>query len=195
MDMNIGEYFNSVRNEKNLTLEEVSETTKIKVRILEAIEANKFDDLGGLGYVKALLMTYAKAINADKEKVLQMIDQNYKGIQLKYSRPLPEQSPKKYQFHMNLVYLIFLIILIAVLTVFTVKLYREGKLNSPFFKIFEGHKSGTTEVPEDSLKTETKSESVEPELSAFDPEALHDTTNYTSELLFKSQANPYEYTK
>lgn len=195
MDMSIGEYLSSVRNEKNLTLEEISEITKIKVRILEAIEADKFDDLGGLGYVKALLITYAKAINADKAKVLQMIDQNYKGIQLNYSRPLPEQSPKKYLFHMNLIYVILLVLLIAVLTFFTVRLYREGKLNSPFFKIFERQKPVDSEVLIDSLNSETDEELIEPDISAFDPDALHDTTNYTSELLFKSQANPYEYQK
>lgn len=195
MDMNIGEYLYTVRNEKNLTLEEVSEITKIKVRILEAIEANKFDDLGGLGYVKALLVTYAKAINADKTKILKMIDEAYQGIQVKYSRPLPEQPTKKYQFHMNLVYLILLVILIIVLTVFVVNLYREGKLNSPFFKIFERQRSTPTEVMEDTLKTETPIEPNTAESALFDPEALHDTANYTSQLLFKSQHNPYEYTK
>ncbi len=194
MDMNIGQYLSSVRSEKNLTLEEISETTKIKVRILEDVENNKFDDLGGLGYVKALLVTISKAINADEKKVLQMLDQTYSGIQLKYSRPLPDQPRKKYHFHMNLIYIILLIVLIVFLTVFTVKLYHEGKLNSPLFRFFNKQKTETTEAVEDTLSTETNNNIIEEEPPAFNANALHDTTNYTSELLFDSKESPFNST-
>lgn len=195
MESNIGLYLSSIRNENNLTLEEISEITKIKTRILESIEANKFDDLGGRGYAKALIVTYTKALGADESRVLGMFDEIYSGIQVKYSKPLPELPRKKYLFHMNLIYIILLIVLIAVLSYFTFRLYKEGKLTSPIFKLFSREKPETTEVIKDTLDVEAEEIIDESELSAFDQEALFDSTNYTTDLLFKEKDSPFKYSE
>jgi len=195
MDTNIGQYLSSIRNEKNLTLEEISEITKIKTRILEAIEDNKFDDLGGHGYAKALIVTYSKALGTDEKPVLKMFDESYTGIQLKYSRPLPDQDRKKYHFHMNFIYIVLLVVLIAVLAYFTIQLYKEGKLTSPIFKIFSGNKTETTEVLKDSLEIETDDPVEEPEISLLNQDALFDTINYTTDLLFEGKDSPLNYSE
>ena len=45
-NITIGKYLHSIREKNNLTLENVSEITKIKVRLLKKLESNLFDDLG-----------------------------------------------------------------------------------------------------------------------------------------------------
>ncbi|KQC04648.1 MAG: hypothetical protein APR54_02060 [Candidatus Cloacimonas sp. SDB] len=193
MESNIGQYLNSVRNEKNLTLEEVSEITKIKPRILKTIEENKFDDLGGLGYTKALLVTYSKAIDADESKVLKMLDETTKGIQVKFSRPSPYKPRKKYQFHMNLIYFIILLVVIAVLTFFIIKLNDQGKLSSPLFKIFSGEKTETKEILQDSLDVQEEEPSEVDNEANLNQKALFDTSNYTADLLFEGKESPLKY--
>jgi len=195
METNIGQYLSSIRNEKNLTLEEISELTKIKTRILESIENNKFDDLGGHGYAKALIVTYSKALGADEGKVLEMFDESNSVINIKYSKPLPDQERKKYHFHMNFIYIILLVVLIAVLTYFTIQLYKDGKLSSPIFKIFTGKKAETTEVTEDTLSVKSDELIEEPDASLVDQDALFDTTNYTSDLLFEGKDSPLNYSE
>jgi len=193
METNIGQYLNSVRNEKNLTLEEVSEITKIKIRILKRIEENKFDDLGGLGYTKALLVTYSKAIDADEAKVLKMLDETTKGIQLKFSRPSPYKPRKKYQFHMNLIYFIILLVVIAVLAFFIIRLYDQGKLNSPLFKLFSREKTELEEILPDSQDVQTEEPSEIDDGAKLNRKALFDTSNYTADLLFEGKESPLKF--
>jgi len=193
MENNIGQYLNSLRNERNLTLEEISEKTKIKTRILQSIEAGQFDDLGGKGYAKALIVTYSKALGADETAVLKMFNESFTSIQVKYSKPLIDQPQKKYHFHMNLIYIFLLIVLIAVLTFFTVKFYREGKLSSPIFDIFNKKPKETTEVIPDTTETDTTEIEVPPELPLINDAALHDSTNYASDLIFEDKDSPFKF--
>ena len=61
-----GHYLKSIRLEKGISLEEISNETKIRVDILLLIEKEDFDRLPAEVYVKSFLRAYAKAVGADE---------------------------------------------------------------------------------------------------------------------------------
>ncbi|MBN1949317.1 MAG: helix-turn-helix domain-containing protein [Candidatus Cloacimonetes bacterium] len=194
MDKKIGEYLRDIRVEQDLTLEDISEATKIKVRILKDIEANNFDNFGGRGYAKALILSYARYLQADIETVLSMLDTCFATIKVKYYRN-GEIQPRKYMISTSVFSLILLILLIAAISYFSVRLYKEGKLHFPF-RIFSPRSN--TEEPVDSSQAVTPQlpaprEEITPLLpeQTLNLEALHDTINYTHKLLFKDKDSPF----
>ena len=54
----IGPILKRVREEKNISLEEISEATKIRVKYLQAIENEQFELLPGAVYAKGFVNTF-----------------------------------------------------------------------------------------------------------------------------------------
>lgn len=71
----IGEYLRQVREEKNISLKDVQETTKISLRYLEAIDRGDFKGIPGEVYCKGFIANYASAIGLDPQYVLQRYHQ------------------------------------------------------------------------------------------------------------------------
>ncbi|OEH94140.1 hypothetical protein BFG57_09855 [Bacillus solimangrovi] len=65
----LGQRLRQARAERNLTLEQLQNTTKIQKRYLEAIEAGKFDVMPGNFYARAFLKQYAEAVGLDPEQL------------------------------------------------------------------------------------------------------------------------------
>jgi hypothetical protein len=66
----VGEVLREERQKRQIPIEEVSETTKISIRILEALEDNRFDVLPAAIYVKGFLKTYAEYLDLDANEVI-----------------------------------------------------------------------------------------------------------------------------
>ena len=60
----------SRRQEKAISLEEISESTKIGMRSLQAIEAGEFQKLPGGVYSTSYIRQYARAIDYDESALL-----------------------------------------------------------------------------------------------------------------------------
>ena len=60
----------SRREEKKISLEQISEATKIGVRSLEAIEAEEFKKLPGGIYNTSYIRQYARATDSDEAEIL-----------------------------------------------------------------------------------------------------------------------------
>jgi cytoskeletal protein RodZ len=71
----IGEYLRKVREERNISLKDVQETTKISLRYLEAIDRGDFNVIPGEVYRKGFIANYASAIGLDPQEVLQRYHQ------------------------------------------------------------------------------------------------------------------------
>lgn len=71
----IGDYLHRVREEKNISLKEVQEATKISMRYLEAIDRGDFDGIPGEVYRKGFLVNFANAIGLDGQEILQKYNQ------------------------------------------------------------------------------------------------------------------------
>jgi len=66
----IGNTLREARVRRNLTLQQVEEDTKIRVKYVQAMENEDFDVMPGATYVKGFLRTYAAYLSLDPEVIL-----------------------------------------------------------------------------------------------------------------------------
>lgn len=73
----LGEYLKKLREQKNISLEEVQKNTNIQIRYLAALEGGDFSAIpGGQVYIKGFLKNYARSIGIDDKEILEI----YKSI-------------------------------------------------------------------------------------------------------------------
>jgi cytoskeleton protein RodZ len=66
----IGEGLRKLREERGYSLEQIAAETKIRARLLRAIEENDFDQLPGGVFRRSFVLQYAKYLGADLEEVM-----------------------------------------------------------------------------------------------------------------------------
>ncbi|KMP11695.1 hypothetical protein UR09_01900 [Candidatus Nitromaritima sp. SCGC AAA799-A02] len=71
---NFGSYIKRERELRGVPLEEISATTKIHIRFLQALENNQFDELPGEVFVKGYIRSFAKTIGSDEDEMLNAYD-------------------------------------------------------------------------------------------------------------------------
>jgi len=79
---NLSEIIKKTRESKNLTLEDVSESTKIRVNVLKAIESGNFDYLSKV-YMYSFLKEYIKFLGLNIEDYKDQIDKIFKKETIK----------------------------------------------------------------------------------------------------------------
>ena len=67
----LGEELKFLREGRNLSLEDVSQTTRISRRYLEYIESNRFDQLPGGAFNRAFIRSYAQFLGMNPKEALQ----------------------------------------------------------------------------------------------------------------------------
>jgi cytoskeletal protein RodZ len=77
-----------IRQRKGISLDQISEDTKIAVRYLEAIERSDFDTLPGGIFSTSYIRQYARAIDYDESDLLACYDSAIRP-------PEPEERPKQ----------------------------------------------------------------------------------------------------
>jgi len=85
--LSFGQYLQALRLEKKISLEKISDETRIGLSMLQLIEKEDHDSLPDEVFVKGFLRSYAKAVGADgdeavrryesRRKVLQKLDATY----------------------------------------------------------------------------------------------------------------------
>jgi cytoskeleton protein RodZ len=78
-----GEKLRLAREKKTWSLTEAEEVTKIRARYLEALEAEEYEIIPGMAYVKGFLRTYARHLDLDPEEILAL----YKSSRISESKP------------------------------------------------------------------------------------------------------------
>src|SRR5690625_1763966 len=68
--MEIGAILKEAREEKNISLDNLQESTKIQKRYLKAIEQGNFHILPGTFYARAFIKEYAEAVGLNAEELL-----------------------------------------------------------------------------------------------------------------------------
>ncbi len=84
----------SIRRNRGLTLEQISQNTKISVRALQAIEEGEFKKLPGGIYNTSYIRQYAKAIEFDESELLAYYQSRIEVI----SGNLPVNPEKRLNF-------------------------------------------------------------------------------------------------
>lgn len=89
----VGQVLRRARERDGLSLEELSRRTKIKVRLLEAIENNDFAGLPGGIFTRGFLRTYAREVAMDPEAIVGRYLAQSEPIQL-FPPVAPEPEPR-----------------------------------------------------------------------------------------------------
>jgi cytoskeletal protein RodZ len=116
----IGKYLKAERESKNLSLQEVSESTKIREPLLRALEEDRYDLISSPVYVKGFLDAYARYLGLDSNEIILHYQENYekktplKGPGLKQRETSPS-SERRIAFSKKRVTLWLLIIAISVM--------------------------------------------------------------------------------
>jgi len=74
--ISLGQYLLKKRQEKGLSLEKISQDTKILISYLKAIEEDKFDELPPPAYLKAIIKKYAQYLRLNQEEVIDLLTQS-----------------------------------------------------------------------------------------------------------------------
>ena len=202
-NITIGKYLSTERKKKNLTLENIFEITKIKVRLLEKLETNLFDDLGGIGYAKAMILTYAKALGVTEDQIHELM-QNQFNTNPQYVPKSISNQPRKFLLPTKIFSVMLLIIVIIFLSYLVINFYKDGVLTwPPFIKEDAGMQIKPKEKSEKPVVNTSKrvvhEMEKEDEIVLIEPiekpevNAIDDSTDYLDELLFKDKKSPFNY--
>jgi cytoskeleton protein RodZ len=66
----LGQALREEREARNISIEEIASATKIVSRYLEALEADRLDQMPGGFFIRGIIRTYAKSVGLDPEEVL-----------------------------------------------------------------------------------------------------------------------------
>jgi cytoskeletal protein RodZ len=88
----IGQYLRRMREERRMSVEEISRATRMPVVTVERIEADQFDELPGEVFVRGFLKSYARALNLPMDEVLARYTASRR---VAWVTPLPIASPTK----------------------------------------------------------------------------------------------------
>ncbi|MBC8313369.1 MAG: helix-turn-helix domain-containing protein [Candidatus Cloacimonetes bacterium] len=92
-----GKFLKEIREDKNISIEDVSKMTKIKVEHLSAIENENIDDVLIPSYARMKVLNYARYLEADIGKVLKLFDMHKLDVKDKKSILFTSKAKKKYK--------------------------------------------------------------------------------------------------
>jgi cytoskeletal protein RodZ len=110
-----GEWLKRQRELRQISLREVSDTTKINLRYLEALEANHFAALPAPVFARGFLREYARYVGLDPDEVL-----NYYDAAQQEQEPTDEARPRPRRLHSSTQWLYGLALTLGVVGLFGV---------------------------------------------------------------------------
>lgn len=84
--VHVGDYLRQERESLKISIEKVSQKTKINLNILKSLEANDFKSLPSPAYVKGFVLSYAKVIGLTHDDVVTKLEYSYLTI---VGKPFP----------------------------------------------------------------------------------------------------------
>ena len=89
----IGRTLRKARTDRGIELSEVERATKIRLKFLEAMEADRWDDLPAPAYARGFLEIYARYLDLDREALLEEYSEQVEGERSGHE-PIPESVIK-----------------------------------------------------------------------------------------------------
>ena len=87
-----GKRFKKERENRGLSLKEVSRVTRIRIYFLRAIEEDQYESLPPWAYLKGFLAGYAKLLGFDPVEVLARYQENFRPLEVPKYEPLKPQG-------------------------------------------------------------------------------------------------------
>ncbi|SPF50767.1 Transcriptional regulator, XRE family [Candidatus Desulfosporosinus infrequens] len=128
-----GQVLRAAREKKEWSYMETEETTKIRVRYIQALEEEEYGILPGTTYIKGYLRTYAKQLGLNPEEIMGL----YNSSIFPEDKPVLESPPRLVKVRslgVRPVILGSMAILVVVLVITIASLYQPGKkiASSPY---------------------------------------------------------------
>ena len=128
-----GQKLKDERTKKKLTLEDISNATKIRVEFLFAIEKGEYDKLPSFSYAQGFVRNYAKFLDLEEKEILALFRREFD--QEKVYKVLPEglveqkEMPlKRFKIKQAVILIILLFILLSGFIIFQ---YRYAFISPP----------------------------------------------------------------
>jgi cytoskeleton protein RodZ len=91
----LGQELKRERELRGISLREIADTTRINLRLLQALEEDKLDVIPGPFFVRAILRSYARSIGIDEHQVLNKYQEIYTfEEQLQYGESPERRRPR-----------------------------------------------------------------------------------------------------
>jgi cytoskeleton protein RodZ len=90
--VHIGEYLKSQREHSKISIEKISQKTKINLNILKSLEANDFTALPSPAYVKGFVLSYARVLGLSHDEVINKLEYSYLTLM---GKPFPNLNPTR----------------------------------------------------------------------------------------------------
>ncbi|NMB56642.1 hypothetical protein GYA19_01740 [Candidatus Beckwithbacteria bacterium] len=127
----IGQLLKSLRLKKNLSLEEISEETKIAIHLLERIEQDDFVNLPSSTFTKGFITSYAKVLDFDPEKALAIFRRDFLVSQSGKIMPKGLAKPLDRQTIITSKIIIFSLVGLFILSFFAYLFFQLKNYNAP----------------------------------------------------------------
>jgi cytoskeletal protein RodZ len=88
----VGQYLRDLREQRKMSVEEVSRATRVPMASVERIETDRFDELPGEVFVRGFLKSYARALSVPPDDVLARYTASRR---VAWVTPLPISAPSK----------------------------------------------------------------------------------------------------
>lgn len=118
----IGENLREARHNKKVSLEDASRATRIKIEILEQLEADEFDRLAAPAYTKGFLKLYAEYLGLDGQSIVDAYLRSQgglrrQGLHVETEKAIRARKPRELQLPLRSVGLVVFGLTLAVLVV------------------------------------------------------------------------------
>jgi len=118
----IGEILREARRQKRASLEDASRATRIKIDILEQLEADEFDRLAAPTYTKGFLRLYAEYLGLDSQSVVDAYLRSQgglrrQGLHMETEKTIRARKPLELQLPLRSVGLVVLGLTVVVFAV------------------------------------------------------------------------------
>ena len=90
--LGLGEQLRRKREEKGLSRDQIAQITRLRVHFVEALEREDWKNLPASVFVKGFIKSYAKAVDMDARKILDLYIRN---VPIKEEIPIPLVVPKR----------------------------------------------------------------------------------------------------
>lgn len=189
--ISVGKRLKKTRFKKKYSLEYIESRTKIRAKYLQAIEADSFDKLPNLVYVKGFLKTYAKILGLNQNDIL---DQFEKENIINEVLPVELKKTKKTYLPKIIIsprFFIISLILLAILGFIVFLVFQiSGFISPPTLEVYRPLKEGLVSTRNISFLGKT-----EPGISLFINEqeiAIDANGGFKEEVFLKDGTNLIE---
>lgn len=192
MSINVGDLLRKTREEKNMTLEDVSEETKIQKRYLKALEEERYEELPGEVHVKGFMRNYCRTIGLNPDEVVEMYKmQKEEKTIYKNSAASSEKTGDKFIGKLILLFVLVIVVIVA-FKIFTQN--RDSKMkNNEVIEKIETSESHREEIKEQTAiiekeETEKKEEKIEEKMKEETKEEIKEKKIETKKEVEQEQA-------